>query len=173
MERRLPFFYEILIKRCYYFLMKIGRRAKMCVWSERTMFSETREAISRPKTSRTVLVIEDEAALSEILREELTRLGYKAYLARDGLEGLEKIQQVEPDLIICDRIMPSMSGSELLTRLRGVYPQYADVPFIFLSAMTDPHNKAEVRGLNPFAYLEKPLDFDRLQKIMEQALNTP
>lgn len=122
--------------------------------------------------NHSILIIEDEAALSELLRDELSSLGYKVTLAADGLEGLEKIQQVEPDLVICDRSMPSMSGSELLTRLRGAYPQYKTMPFIFLTALTDASDRAQVQSLEPYAYMEKPLDFDLLQKTLEQALST-
>lgn len=120
----------------------------------------------------TILVIEDEAAISELLRDELSSLGYKVVTAGDGLEGLEKIQQIEPDVVICDRAMPAMTGSELLERLRGAYPQYKTMPFIFLTALTDPRDRAQVQELQPFAYMEKPLNFDLLQKTIEQALST-
>lgn len=128
--------------------------------------------VSSRSRKHSILVIEDEAALSELLRDELSSLGYKVTLAANGAEGLDKIQQVEPDLIICDRSMPMMSGSELLTRLRGAYPQYRSVPFIFLTALTDANDRAQVQTLEPFAYMEKPLDFDLLQKTLEQALST-
>lgn len=120
----------------------------------------------------TILVIEDESAISELLKDELSSLGYKVILAADGAEGLSKIQEVEPDVVICDRTMPHMSGSELLQRLRGSYPQYRTMPFIFLTAMTDPRDRAEVEAFAPFAYMEKPLNFGLLQKTIQQALST-
>jgi CheY-like chemotaxis protein len=122
-------------------------------------------------SSRTVLVIEDEDALSSLLKHELSSLGYRVVLARDGHEGLVQIQNVEPDLIICDRAMPHMTGSQLLERLRGVYPQYKSVPFIFMTALTDQRDRAAVQSLEPFAYLEKPLDFNLLKKTIERALS--
>lgn len=128
--------------------------------------------VSSRAKNHSILVIEDEAALSELLRDELSSLGYKVTLAANGLEGLDLLQQVEPDLIICDRSMPMMSGSELLERLRGAYPQYKSVPFIFLTALTDASDRAQVQNLEPFAYMEKPLDFDLLQKTLERALRT-
>ncbi len=117
-----------------------------------------------------ILVIEDEAAIAGLLRDELSALGYKIVLARDGLEGLARIQSTEPDLVICDRAMPTMTGSELLERLRGLYPQYRTIPFIFLTALTGQKEKNAVQQLEPFAYLEKPLDFGVLQKTIKQAL---
>ena len=117
-----------------------------------------------------ILVVEDEVSLRDILQEELCREGYKVVVARDGAEGLVKLQDVEPDVIICDRAMPGMTGYELLERIRGIYPQYRKVPFIFLTALTDAWNKLAAQELRPFAYLEKPLDFNILLRTIERAL---
>ncbi len=117
-----------------------------------------------------ILVIEDEEDLCEILQEELTAVGYKVSVAHNGLEGLSRLQETEPDLIICDRNMPSMSGHELLERLRNVYPQYRRVPFIFLTALSAPADQQAVEHLKPYAYLQKPLDFRQLRQTIESAL---
>lgn len=122
--------------------------------------------------ARTILIIEDEEALASLLKSELTILGYRVALARNGNEGLEQIQIIEPDLIICDRTMPHMTGSQLLERLRGIYPQYSSVPFIFMTAMTDQSDRAAVQSLQPFAYLEKPLDFTLLRRTIQRALSS-
>jgi CheY-like chemotaxis protein len=129
-----------------------------------------------PTSSRrrqpTILVIEDEQAISELIEESLGKDGYKVIAARNGLEGLARLQEIEPDLIICDRVMPTMTGSELLERLRNIYPQYKTLPFIFLSALTDSRDKAAVEHLKPFAYMEKPLNFDLLERTIERALES-
>lgn len=117
-----------------------------------------------------VLIIEDEEDLCEILQEELTAEGYKVTIAHNGLEGLSRLQEVEPDVIICDRNMPSMSGHELLERLRNVYPQYRYVPFIFLTALSSVADRQAVTHLKPFAYLQKPLDFQQLRQTIVAAL---
>ena len=118
----------------------------------------------------TILVIEDEVSLCDILQEGLTMEGYNVVTARDGVEGLVKLQDMEPDVIICDRAMPGMTGYELLERIRGIYPQYRNVPFIFLTALTDARDKMAVMPLKPFAYLEKPLDLSVLLQTVERAL---
>lgn len=133
-------------------------------------YAGTSGASTGDSTARHILVIEDEDSLSALLRDELSAIGYKVTLAANGVEGLDKIQQVEPDVIICDRLMPMMSGSELLERLRGAYPQYKSVPFIFLTALSSAADRAAVDNLAPFAYMEKPLDFDLLHKTLQQAL---
>lgn len=121
--------------------------------------------------SKTILVVEDEEELCALLRDELSGLGYRVITAINGIDGLDKIQDFEPDVVICDRSMPNMTGSELLMRLRSVYPQYNAVPFIFLTALTDPLDRAGVLPLQPFAYMDKPLNFDLLQRTIEKALS--
>ena len=120
--------------------------------------------------TKTILVIEDEKELCDILKDELLSQGYKVQIAHNGQEGLNKLQELEPDLIICDRSMPQMTGFQLLERIRGAYPQYRKLPFIFLTALTDPRDRHAVDHLNPTAYLEKPVDFDLLSTTIKQAL---
>jgi CheY-like chemotaxis protein len=119
---------------------------------------------------KTILVIEDEKELAEILRDELSSQNYRVVTAHNGREGLDLLQTVEPDLIICDRAMPLMSGYELLERIRGAYPQYANLPFVFLTALADPRDRHSVDHLNPTAYLEKPVNFDKLTNTVKKAL---
>lgn len=111
-----------------------------------------------------ILLIEDEAPLREMLLDELTVQGHRVIEAANGEEGLQKFLENEPDLVLCDRAMPGMSGYEVLSRIRGAHPQYNDVPFVFLTALADPRDKAAVDHLKPAAYIEKPVDFDMLSK---------
>ena len=106
-----------------------------------------------------ILLIEDEAPVREMLTDELTVQGHKVVEASTGEEGLKKFLELEPDLVVCDRAMPGMSGYEVLERIRGAHPQFVDIPFIFLTALTDPRDKAAVEHLKPAAYIEKPVDF--------------
>ena len=121
--------------------------------------------------TKKILIIEDEKELCDILTDELSAQGYKVASALNGNEGLAMIQQVEPDLIICDRSMPQMTGYQLLERLRDVYPQYRKLPFIFLTALSDPRDRHAVDHLEPTAYLEKPINFDKLLKTISKALS--
>lgn len=123
--------------------------------------------------TRTILVIEDEADLRDILQTELSALGYRVHTAEDGQQGIALLQEIEPDLIICDRAMPIMSGYQLLERIRGVYPQYKSLPFIFLTALSDPRDRHSVDHLEPSAYLTKPVDFKKLNETILKALSKP
>lgn len=122
-----------------------------------------------PKT-KTILIVEDERELCSILYDDLTSRGYKVEIARNGQEGLDLVQGVEPDLVICDRAMPVMSGYQLLERIRGGYPQYSNLPFIFLTALSDPRDRHSVDHLKPTAYLEKPVNLEKLAETVRQSL---
>ena len=122
------------------------------------------------QNTKTILVVEDERELLHILNDDLSCRGYKVELARNGQEGLEKLQTTEPDLVICDRAMPVMSGYQFLERLRGSYPQYNNLPFIFLTALADPRDRHSVDHLNPTSYLEKPVDLEKLAKSIKTIL---
>jgi DNA-binding response OmpR family regulator len=120
---------------------------------------------------KSVLIIEDEIALRDLLVEEMTASGFKPLIASNGQEGLDVILSQEPDLVICDRAMPHMSGFELLQRLRGGFPQYRGLPFIFLTALSDERDRIAATDLCPSAYLTKPVDFNLLQRTILKALD--
>lgn len=116
------------------------------------------------KQNAKILLIEDETAVREVLADELSIQGYEVLEATNGEDGLKKFLDMEPDLVLCDRAMPGMSGYDMLEQLRRLYPQYDKVPFIFLTALGDPRDKAAVEHLQPSAYLKKPIDFNRLSE---------
>ena len=109
-----------------------------------------------------ILLIEDEPAVREMLQDELSNQGHNVVEAVNGEEGLKKFLEIEPDLVLCDRAMPGMSGYDVLDRLRKGHPKYDKVPFVFLAALTDPRDKSAVEHLHPAAYIEKPVDFSML-----------
>lgn len=118
-----------------------------------------------------ILLVEDEASLREMLVDELTVQGHDVLEAANGEEGLRKFLENEPDLVLCDRAMPVMSGYDFLERLRGAYPQYGDIPFVFMTALTDPRDKEAVSHLKAAGYIEKPVDFMQLEQTIQQLLS--
>jgi DNA-binding response OmpR family regulator len=83
-----------------------------------------------------VLVIEDDDSISNVVELNLRLDGYEVYLAADGEEGLSMVEEVEPDLVILDVMMPKIDGWEVLMRLRQ-QPETRDIPVIMLTAMGD------------------------------------
>jgi DNA-binding response OmpR family regulator len=117
-----------------------------------------------------ILLIEDEAAVREMLIDELSVQGHEVIEASGGSEGLQKMMASLPDLVICDRAMPDMSGYDVLSHIREKHPEYNNLPFIFLSALTDPRDVSAVEHLRPTAYIEKPVDFSELTSKIDALL---
>jgi len=67
-------------------------------------------------TQPRVLVIDDDAAVREAVAEDLKREGYDLHFATNGVEGLQRLQEIDPTVIILDLRMPVMDGQEFLTQ---------------------------------------------------------
>ncbi|CDP52684.1 DNA-binding response regulator [Devosia sp. DBB001] len=109
---------------------------------------------------RLILVVEDEQRLRANVVEELIEAGYAVLDAEDGIEALERLDTATPDLILCDITMPRMGGYELLRALRKRGGHVANIPFVFLTALSDRVAVIEGRGAGADDYLTKPVDFD-------------
>ncbi|AXS40897.1 response regulator [Breoghania sp. L-A4] len=109
-----------------------------------------------------VLCVEDEELIRADLVDELTDAGYEAIPACNGLDAIEKLKGVQPDLILCDIMMPEMDGPALLTHVRATMPELARVPFIFLTARASRGDIIDGKQAGADDYLTKPLDFDML-----------
>lgn len=86
--------------------------------------------------SETILVVDDEEDVVEVLRIRLLKQGYQVEVASNGFEGLEFVRHHPVDLIILDIMMPVMDGTEMASRLRDD-PATAHIPIIFLSAIME------------------------------------
>src|ERR1700741_2291370 len=117
-----------------------------------------------------ILCIEDDRETAALIAEELLDRGYDVSIAHDGREGLAAILRVMPDLVLSDISMPAMSGFELLERLTALAPRFANVPFVFLTALTDRDNELKGRQIGADDYVPKPIDFDRLDAIIAARL---
>src|SRR5450756_2464569 len=80
----------------------------------------------------TVLVVEDDALISDMVTKNLKLEGFLVETARDGEECLRKVKEINPDLILLDVLLPRLDGWEVLTRLREG-PREKDIPIITVS----------------------------------------
>jgi len=119
---------------------------------------------------RKILCIEDDRETAALIAEELAERGYDVNLAYDGREGFAAILRTMPDLVLSDISMPVMSGFELLERLTTLAPRFGNMPFVFLTALTDRDNELKGRQLGADDYVTKPIDFDVLQTIIDARL---
>ena len=118
---------------------------------------------------QTVLVIEDEAPLRANLVRILSAEGYRVVAASDGEEGIQRVIEERPDLVICDILMPRVDGFGVLAALRS-RPETATIPFIFLTASADKDDLA--RGLKSGAneYVTKPFKIAGLMAAVKRLL---
>jgi CheY-like chemotaxis protein len=108
-----------------------------------------------------ILIIEDNRDVRENTAEILELENYEVFMAEDGEKGIAIAKRVQPDVIICDIMMPELNGYEVLLNLRKD-KKTASIPFIFLTAKTE---RADVRkGMNLGAddYLTKPFEESEL-----------
>jgi CheY-like chemotaxis protein len=117
-----------------------------------------------------ILSVEDEADLQADIVEELIDAGHEVVTATTGQEALEAVVGHAPDLIICDSLMPVMTGLEFFTRLRAEHPEMNDIPFVFLSAHADRTHVEDGLERGADAYLTKPVDFAEMLKTVEALL---
>lgn len=111
-------------------------------------------------TQGTILWVEDEADLREILTDELEDAGYTVIQAEHGQDALRQLEHCHPDLILCDIAMPVMDGYELLRFIRETLDNLADVPFVFLSAQDGSGQITQGKYAGADDYLVKPVNFD-------------
>jgi two-component system nitrogen regulation response regulator NtrX len=117
-----------------------------------------------------ILIIEDEAAirrvLSKILSEENT--SYVIFEAEDGLAGLELASKISYDLILCDIKMPKMDGLEVLEKIKKIQPE---IPVIMISGHGDLDTAVQTMRFGAFDYISKPPDLNRLLTTVRNALD--
>ena len=107
--------------------------------------------------TKTILVIDDDAVVTTLIVKLLQSKGYNAIGVNDAAEGLEQVKTLHPDLAICDVIMPSMSGYEVLETLRQS-PSTASIPFMFLTSKSSRKDVMEGITLGADNYLSKPIN---------------
>ena len=118
----------------------------------------------------TILCIEDEVELREIITEVLEEAGYDVCVAGDGEKGLEMIHNLKPDLVLCDINMPQKDGYEVLKEIRDDNLILADMPFIFLSALADKERVLAGLTTGADAYLTKPINYEILLSTVQASL---
>jgi len=112
----------------------------------------------------TILVIDDDPAVRDLMSRFLTKLGFHAVAAANGEEGVRLAKEVRPAVITLDVIMPQCDGWETLRRLKSD-PVVSQIPIIMVTVVD---NQAMALDLGASNYLVKPVDRDRLAVLIEK-----
>lgn len=102
-----------------------------------------------------ILVIEDEDAIRELITDILENEGYEVASAEDGPHGITLVEDFLPDLILCDIMMPDISGYDVLNQVRQL-PAIEATPFVFLTAKASRSDQRHGMELGADDYLSKP-----------------
>jgi DNA-binding response OmpR family regulator len=120
---------------------------------------------------QTIMLVDDDPAVQNLLRAKFRTLGIKCIGFDDGMVAFDELSAVKPDLVILDRILPGLEGMAVLHKMQES-PDFNDIPVVMLSAKRD--NKDIMMGLQFGAadYVVKPFNLDELvlrcQRLLER-----
>lgn len=121
---------------------------------------------------KTLLVIENDEALVDLVSYYFSEQGYTVYTASDGGQGVAAALQHKPSAIICDVIMGEMHGFDVLKTLRA-HPDMKDTVIIITSAKAYKPDIERARALGATEYVVKPFRTAELLELVERHLATP
>src|SRR5881396_974018 len=124
-------------------------------------------AYGEPATK--VLLVDDEDSLRKVMKELLEREGYEVAEARDGVQALDQVDRMGPDIIVLDLNLPGLDGYGVLSHLRS-RPATAAIPVIVLTAKGDEDNEVRVFELGADDFLTKPFRARALSARLEAVL---
>ena len=119
-----------------------------------------------------ILIVDDEEAIRDLLKEALLTTGHEFYLAADGKQAFDHIRAKKIDLAIIDRNMPGMSGIEVVQLIRR-NPKTADIKILMCTAASFTREIDEAFAAGADDYLLKPLNFAQLASKVERTLALP
>ena len=122
-----------------------------------------------------ILVVDDEPDFVSIVQNNLEKEGFEVNVAYDGVEGLEKVRQNPPDLIVLDVMMPEKDGYEMCADLKKD-KKYADIPILMLTAVADHvsstrYSHYDGMSMEADDYLPKPASAEDITQSVKSLLN--
>ena len=131
--------------------------------------AEMRRSGAHGQPASKVLLVDDEDSLRKVMRDLLERDGYIVTEARDGVQALDQVDRVGPDIIVLDLNLPGLDGYGVLSHLRS-RPATANIPVIVLTAKGDEDNEVRVFELGADDFLTKPFRARALSARLEAVL---
>lgn len=129
--------------------------------------------VYRASQQRTLLLIEDTQSVALLISDYLTSLGYHVVTTPNGLTGLEKARELQPDLVMMDVQMPVMDGLETTRRLRNEAAPLNQTPIIALTALATEQDRERCLAAGMTAYLSKPVRLRELAETIYKLLEPP
>lgn len=117
-----------------------------------------------------VLVIDDDITSNTLIERSLQNLGYEAIVANDGITGILKIENENPDLVLLDCHMPNLDGLSMLSELRAS-EKSKELPIILISS--DESVRAKFAIYDILDFFPKPIDMTKLLDLINKTLGRP
>ena len=119
--------------------------------------------------TKQILLIEDEENIAEAIRFILSRDGWVVQVIRDGAAAWAMVQQMRPDMVILDVMLPGKTGLEILTDLRG-HADFVDLPILMLTAKGQGRDRAAAERAGVSAFMTKPFDNTEIRAVVRGLL---
>ncbi len=114
-----------------------------------------------------VLIIEDESSIRENIEEMLELKGIETKAVQNGVQALRDLEEFNPSLILCDLMMPEMSGIEFLSHIKQD-PRFSNIPLIFVSARAEVSEREKALELGAEDFITKPFAFKDIFTLIEK-----
>ena len=118
----------------------------------------------------TILYIEDDFELRTMVHRLLTDHGFSVETAEDGLQGVGKVLEIKPDLILLDIYLPRLDGFGVLQRLKGD-PETWAIPVVAISAWPTGDNRRRIKEAGAVDFVAKPFQIDALVSLLQRHLS--
>ncbi|MGB5096288.1 MAG: response regulator, partial [Porticoccaceae bacterium] len=126
-----------------------------------------------PARAATIVVVDDSVTVRKATSRLLERNGYRVLTARDGLEAMQLLQEVKPDLMLLDIEMPRMDGFEVARQVRASEPLHG-LPIAMITSRSGHKHREKALALGVNRYLGKPYQEEVLLSVVEELLaNSP
>lgn len=119
--------------------------------------------------SKTILIVDDSLTMIMGIKFNLTSNGFTVETAGDGIQALDALKTLKPDLILTDINMPNMDGLELIKNIRGL-PNFRFIPILVLSTESQAAKRDEAKKLGATGWMVKPVNGEALLKVIKQII---
>lgn len=113
-----------------------------------------------------VLSVDDSSTMRSLIDTTLSQAGINSHLAEDGVDGLRKLETIEPDAIITDVNMPNMDGFGFIDAVRAM-PDHETTPILVLTTESASDMKARARAAGATGWIVKPFDPEKLVRALK------
>ncbi len=117
-----------------------------------------------------IVAVDDDKKVTIFIKKELEKLGHEIFTAGDGESGLKLVEKHQPDLLICDMLIPGIHGSELSKQLKS-NEEYDSLKIILMTGVYKKINWLLEKKSWTDGFIEKPFEISKLISLMDKVMN--